>query len=130
MRATPVAKCAPTCVFCQKEIIKIDSDPDVYSCDHNGDSQGPMASSYVHDAESARFYNEKMRATIDANRDLAVQEATAPLVEWLGYAERKLTAYVGVCPGDKELTTATLPGIRKVLAPYTQPTPEEGKRDE
>ena len=43
------------------------------------------------------------------------------LVEALRRAEMKLTAYVGVCKGDKELTEAVLPMVRKALADLPQP---------
>ena len=36
--------------------------------------------------------------------------------EALTRAERKLSAYVGVCKGDKELTGTVLPLVRRVLA--------------
>lgn len=43
--------------------------------------------------------------------------AAAPdLLEALERAERKLSAYVGVCTGDKELTGAILPMARAAIA--------------
>lgn len=48
------------------------------------------------------------------------------LVEALRRAEMKLTAYVGVCSGDKELTEAVLPMVRKALADLPKPVdPDE-----
>jgi hypothetical protein len=35
--------------------------------------------------------------------------------EWLVRAERKLSAYVGVCKGDKELTDTILPALRSLI---------------
>lgn len=48
------------------------------------------------------------------------------LREALERAERKLTAYVGVCAGDKELTDAVLPMARAALAA----APDDGRADE
>jgi hypothetical protein len=48
-----------------------------------------------------------------------VRDAIAALLakdEALQRAERKLTAYVGVCKGDKELTDAVLPMVRAALS--------------
>lgn len=42
--------------------------------------------------------------------------ATAALIEASRRAECKLSAYVGVCRGDKELTDAILPMLRDALA--------------
>jgi hypothetical protein len=55
-----------------------------------------------------------------ARHDMEVQFAKAEaenerLRQALRRAERKLTAYVGVCNGDKELTDAVLPMVRAVL---------------
>jgi hypothetical protein len=59
----------------------------------------------------------------DFTRGNQIGEANAKLVaaspemyEALIRAERKLTAYVGVCGGDKELTQTVLPLCRAVLS--------------
>jgi hypothetical protein len=39
-------------------------------------------------------------------------------------AERKLSAYVGVCKGDKELTDTVIPMVRAALAVAAQPLPD------
>lgn len=50
--------------------------------------------------------------------------------EALEKAERKLSAYVGVCPGDKELTSTLLPMCRAALdgAPASSPVIPDGWR--
>jgi chromosome segregation ATPase len=67
---------------------------------------------------------DEARAELAAEREraqLAIDEAEArrderdKLREALERAERKLTAYVGVCKDDKELTDAVLPMARAVL---------------
>lgn len=50
------------------------------------------------------------------SRDASPTDNTA-LVEALTRAERKLTAYVGICNGDKELTETVLPMARAALRP-------------
>jgi hypothetical protein len=55
---------------------------------------------------------------------LLVQQAEIDrLREALIRAERKLSAYVGVCKGDKELTNTVLPMARAALAPHKQSAP-------
>ena len=49
----------------------------------------------------------------------ALEDAKADILQLHGAlerAERKLTAYVGVCSGDKELTDTVLPMARTALA--------------
>jgi hypothetical protein len=43
-------------------------------------------------------------------------------------AERKLSAYVGVCKGDKELTDTVIPMVRAALAVAAQPLPADTER--
>lgn len=45
-------------------------------------------------------------------------ETIETMAEALRRAERKLTAYVGVCSGDKELTGTVLPMVRAALAAH------------
>lgn len=71
-------------------------------------------------AERDRLRSEMLAAKYE--RDGAVEDAieartlNAQLLEALERAERKLTAYVGVCSGDKELTEAVLPMSRAAIA--------------
>lgn len=58
-----------------------------------------------------------IRAEASEAREKALREA-------LERAERKLSAYVGVCKGDKELTDTVLPMARAALAAHTgEPKP-------
>ncbi len=58
--------------------------------------------------------------------------AAAPeLLEALRRAEVKLSAYVGVCKGDKELTDTILPMVRSAISkatPNPEPAGEGGER--
>lgn len=47
--------------------------------------------------------------------------------EWLARAERKLSAYVGICNGDKELNDTVLPMVRQTLE--ASPTTSLARRD-
>lgn len=53
--------------------------------------------------EAARKEIRRYRSELAALREAAER------------AERKLSAYVGVCSGDKELTDAVLPMLRRLL---------------
>lgn len=53
------------------------------------------------------------------------REHADELVEALEDAGRKLSSYVGVCKGDKELTEAILPKIRSLLAKIEQENTNE-----
>ena len=48
--------------------------------------------------------------------DVPIIAAAPDMREALRRAERKLSAYIGVCAGDKELTDAVLPMVRAALA--------------
>ena len=53
-------------------------------------------------------------ATLEAQRDEYAEQYGVMGVA-LTVAERKLSAYVGVCAGDKELTESVLPKVRAAL---------------
>ena len=60
---------------------------------------------------------ERLRAriaTLEAQRDEYAEQYGVMGVA-LTVAERKLSAYVGVCAGDKELTESVLPKVRGAL---------------
>lgn len=59
-------------------------------------------------ADEAELWAANRIEQLEAERD----ELMAALVR----AERKLSAYVGVCKGDKELTDAVLPMARAAIA--------------
>lgn len=54
------------------------------------------------------------------------REHAQELLEALGHAERKLSSYVGVCNGDKELTQDILPRVRALLAKVKEADHERG----
>ncbi len=56
-------------------------------------------------------------------------QARATIERALGRAEQKLRAYVGVCPGDKELTDTVLPMVREAIAALAAVSPEVRERD-
>lgn len=61
--------------------------------------------------------SEEVSMLNQLDRECALlREEKALLAEVLQRAERKLSAYVGVCSGDKELTDAVLPMCRAALA--------------
>jgi hypothetical protein len=66
---------------------------------------------------------ENSHPEAEANARL-IAESPA-MLEALERAEQKLTAYVGICSGDKELTDAVLPLVRRVLARATGAASEE-----
>ncbi len=70
-----------------------------------------------------------MTDEIDVTDD--ARECAAKAVAALIRAERKLSAYVGVCKDDKELTDTVLPMVREALGPLgalRNPTQEIGAR--
>ena len=63
--------------------------------------------------QSSRLANESVRQA-QQNADLCVKNAE--LLAALIRTERKLSAYVGVCTGDKELLLTVLPMAREAIA--------------
>jgi hypothetical protein len=70
-----------------------------------------------HDDMSQAVYTAMLAAS-----DAALTEAVVKMREALDRAERKLTAYVGVCKGDTELVNTVLPMCRAALARITVET--------
>ena len=65
-----------------------------------------------------RWWAERPWGELARKRDEAMAQRDE-LLAALQRAERKLSAYVGVCDGDKELTGAVLPMARAAIAKVT-----------
>lgn len=63
-------------------------------------------------AKDAELGRRDMQLEASAKVALELSAQLAEARKALERAERKLTAYVGVCPGDKELTETVLPMVR------------------
>ena len=66
-----------------------------------------------HEFECSQILRPRI-ATLEAQRDEYAEQYGVMGVA-LTVAERKLSAYVGVCAGDKELTESVLPKVRAAL---------------
>ena len=62
------------------------------------------------------WWKSQARATFTADDKAGYALVPKVATEALVRAERKLTAYVGVCKDDKELTNTVLPMIRQALS--------------
>ncbi len=67
-------------------------------------------------SDTPRYKDMYFRPPITSERELELLAVIEQMREALTRAQRKLTAYVGVCTGDKELTDTILPMLKEALA--------------